>query len=103
MKVLTILVLLPLLICSGLAQDFDSEILPIGDINRKYDFCTVKLNKIFDTKAGKEITYDDMISELKNYRIVMVGESHTNQLYHDVELSVIKGLYEAGKPVVLAL
>jgi len=103
MKVLTILVLLPLLIGSGLAQDFDSERLPIGDINRKYDFCTVKLNKIFDTKAGKEITYDDMISELKNYRIVMVGESHTNQLYHDVELSVIKGLYEAGKPVVLAL
>ncbi|HMN16894.1 MAG TPA: ChaN family lipoprotein [Ignavibacteriaceae bacterium] len=103
MKVLTILVLLPLLIGSGLAQDFDSERLPIGDINRKYDFCTVKLNKIFDTKAGKEITYDDMISELKNYRIVMVGESHTNQLDHDVELSVIKGLYEAGKPVVLAL
>lgn len=103
MKVLTILVLLPLLIGSGLAQDFDSERLPIGDINRKYDFCTVKLNKIFDTKAGKEITYDDMISELKNYRIVLVGESHTNQLYHDVELSVIKGLYETGKPVVLAL
>ncbi len=103
MKALTILVLLFFLIGSGIAQDFDSERLPIGDSNRKYDFCMVKLNKIFDTKAGKEITYDDMISELKNYRIVMVGESHTNQLYHDVELNVIKGLYEAGKPVVLAL
>ncbi len=103
MKDLTIFILLSLLVSSGIAQDFDSERLPIGDINRKYDFCMVKLDKIFDTKSGKEITYDNMISELKNYRIVMVGESHTNQLYHDVELNVIKGLYEAGKPVVLAL
>jgi uncharacterized iron-regulated protein len=90
-------------IASSMAQDFDSERLPIGDVNRKYDFCTIKLDKIFDTKASKEVSFDQMISELKNYQIVMVGESHTNQLYHDVELEVIKGLVEAGKPVVLAL
>ena len=71
--------------------------------HRKYDFCTVKLDKIYDTKASKEVSFDQMIDELKHYRIVMVGESHTNQLYHDVELEVIKGLVEAGKPVVLAL
>lgn len=88
---------------SIIAQEFDSERLPVGDVNRKYDFCTVKLDKIFDTKASKEVSFDQMIAELKNYQIVMVGESHTNQLYHDVELEVIKGLVEAGKPVVLAL
>jgi uncharacterized iron-regulated protein len=85
------------------AQEFENERLPIGDDARKYDFCTVKLDKIYDTKAGKDVSLDEMISDLKNYRIVMVGESHTNQLYHDVELEVIKGLFEAGKPVVLAL
>ena len=103
MKTNTLLIVLFLLLSASFAQDFDSEKLPIGDVNRKYDFCTVKLDKIFDTKASKEVSFDQMIAELKDYQIVMLGESHTNQLYHDVELKVIKGLIEAGKPVVLAL
>ncbi len=103
MKALTLTVITFLFLITGFAQDFDSERLPIGDINRKYDFCKVSLDKIFDTNAGKETSLNEMINKLKDYRIVLVGESHTNQLYHDVELNVIKGLYEAGKPVVLAL
>lgn len=103
LKTKTLFFVLSLLVTTSFSQDFDSEKLPLGDENRKYDFCSVKLDKIYDTKASKEVTFDQMITELKNYRIVMVGESHTNQLYHDVEYDVIKGLFEAGKPVVLAL
>lgn len=103
LKTPMILIVICLLFTTNLAQNFDSEKMPLGDENRKYDFCTVKLDKIYDTKASKEVTFDQMMSELKNYRIVMVGESHTNQLYHDVEYEVIKGLFEAGKPVALAL
>jgi len=103
LKINIIVFALFLSITSNMAQEFDAERLPIGDVNRKYDFCSVKLDKIFDTKASKEVSFNQMIAELKNYQIVMVGESHTNQLYHDVELEVIKGLVEAGKPVVLAL
>ena len=103
MKKKVLLLALFLFLTQNVAQDFDSEKLPIGDVNRKYDFCMVKLDKIYDTKASKEVSLNQMIAELKNYRIVMVGESHTNQLYHDVELKVIQGLVEAGKQVVLAL
>lgn len=103
LKINTLVFALFLSVTANMAQDFDAERLPVGDVNRKYDFCTVKLDKIFDTKESKEVPFDQMITELKNYQIVMVGESHTNQLYHDVELEVIKGLVEAGKPVVLAL
>lgn len=103
LKTSMILIIICLLFTTNLAQNFDSEKMPLGDENRKYDFCTVKLDKIYDTKSSKEVSLAEMISELKNYRIVMVGESHTNQLYHDVEYEVIKGLFEAGKSVVLAL
>jgi len=103
LKKKALLLALFLFLIPNFAQDFDPEKLPIGDVNRKYDFCMVKLDKIYDTKASKEFSLDQMIAELKNYRIVMVGESHTNQFYHDVELKVIQGLVEAGKPVVLAL
>ena len=32
------------------AQDFDTERIPIGDEARKYNFCSVKLDKILNTK-----------------------------------------------------
>lgn len=85
------------------AQSFITDRLPIGDVERKYNFCAVKLDKLFDTKLNKEISFSDMIEGLKSYRIVMIGESHTNQLHHDVQFEVIKGLIEAGQPVVLTL
>ena len=85
------------------AQSFIIDRLPIGDVERKYNFCAVKLDKLFDTKLNKEISFSDMIEGLKSYRIVMIGESHTNQLHHDVQFEVIKGLMEAGQPVVLTL
>ena len=85
------------------AQSFETDRLPIGDPDRKYDFCAVKLDKQFDTNANKEITFSDMIKALGQKRIVMIGESHTNQLHHDVQFEIIKGLVESGKPVVLAL
>ncbi|NOX65963.1 MAG: ChaN family lipoprotein, partial [Chlorobi bacterium] len=98
--VLSILLLLTTFVA---AQEFDTERIPIGDRARKYNFCSVKLDKILNTKSNKGLTLDDLISELGNYRIVMIGETHTNQLHHDVQLDIIKGLTESGKKVILAL
>lgn len=92
-----------IILTNGFSQSFDSDRLPIGDSNKKYNFCTVKLDKIFNTNTNKESAFDEMINDLKQKRIVMIGESHTNQLHHDVQFEVIKGLVESGKPVVLAL
>lgn len=96
-------ILAVLILSSSFAQSFDSDRLPLGDVNKKYNFCAVKLDKIFNTNTNTETSFDEMINDLKKNRIVMIGESHTNQLHHDVQYEVIKGLVEAGKPVVLAL
>jgi len=85
------------------AQAFDTDRIPIGDPAKKYDFCSVKLDKILNTTTLKNIPEDELIKSLGEYRIVMVGETHTNQAHHDVQLSVIKGLVESGKKVCLAL
>ena len=100
MLALLVIIALPSII---LSQDFDTDRLPIGDLERKYDFCEVKLDKLFDTNLNKETSFSEMIEALKQKRIVIIGETHTNQLHHDVQYEVIKGLFEAGKPVVLAL
>jgi len=88
---------------SRAAEDFQTDRLPIGAPDRKYDFCSVKLNKILNTHINKEASFQEMIENLKQKRIVLLGETHTNQLHHDVQFEIIKGLIEAGKPVVLAL
>ena len=98
-----LLILLVFSLTNIFAQDFDSDRLPIGDIDKKYNFCAVKLEKIFNTKTNAESSFDDMINDLKQKRIVMIGETHTNQLHHDVQYEIIKGLVESGKPVVFAL
>lgn len=98
-----VLSILLLLTTFAAAQEFDTERIPIGDQARKYNFCSVKLDKILNTKLNKELAFDNLISELGNYRIVMIGETHTNQLHHDVQLDIIKGLTESGKKVILAL
>ena len=86
-----------------IAQSFDTDRIPIGDPEKKYDFCSVKLDKIINTTTLKNISEDELLKFLGEYRIVMVGETHTNQAHHDVQLAVIKGLVESGKKVILAL
>jgi uncharacterized iron-regulated protein len=86
-----------------MSQSFETDRLPIGDPDRKYDFCVVKLDKQFDTNLNKETSFKEMIEALRQKNIVLIGETHTNQLHHDVQYEIIKGLVESGKPVVLAL
>lgn len=86
-----------------MSQSFETDRLPIGDPDRKYDFCAVKLDKQFDTNLNKETSFKEMIEALRQKRIVLIGETHTSQLHHDVQYEIIKGLVESGKPVVLAL
>ena len=38
-----------------MSQSFETDRLPLGDPDRKYDFCAVKLDKQFDTNLNKEI------------------------------------------------
>jgi len=82
---------------------FNSERLPIGNPETKYDFCAVKLDHIFDTKEDREISQDQLIKKLTTFRIIMLGETHTSEHHHKVQLNIIKGLVESGSPVCLAL
>ena len=87
------------------AQDecFNTDRLPLGNPLTKYDFCDVKLDKIYDTNAAQDISEQQLIENLRQFRIVLVGETHTNENHHAVQLKVIQGLIESGQKVCLAL
>ncbi|MBC8183462.1 ChaN family lipoprotein [candidate division KSB1 bacterium] len=106
MKITNAVLIFLLLLMSALFAEenqFNTDMLPIGNPNTKFDFCAVKLNKIFDTNNKSDLAVEDFINKIKDYRVIMVGESHTSETNHQVQLEIIKKLIEAGQTVCLAL
>lgn len=64
----------------------------------------IKLNKIPTiSKVVKKDTIKDIYNEIKDKKIIYVGESHTNFSHHLNQLRVIKALHKNGKRVAIAM
>lgn len=84
-------------------NQFNTERLPIGNPKTKHDFCAVKLDRIFDTNENEQISFEQLINRLSKFQIIMLGESHTSDHHHEVQLKIIRGLVESGSSVCFAL
>lgn len=56
---------------------------------------------VYRVSDGKMVSFGRMVADLKNARVVLVGEYHNNELHHKWELDVIKALYTDGVPVTV--
>jgi len=77
--------------------------LPIGDPARRDRAVPVVLDGITDTTTGQLLSPAQLAEALKDTGILFVGEEHTNQDFHDVQLQVIRLLHGSGRPVIIAL
>jgi uncharacterized iron-regulated protein len=77
--------------------------LAIGDPARRDRDVPVVLDGITDTATGKLLSPAQLAAQLKGVGILFVGEEHTNQDFHDVQLQAIRLLHESGRPVIIAL
>jgi uncharacterized iron-regulated protein len=59
--------------------------------------------RLFDLNRGTETRLSEVISPLKQNRIVLVGEYHDNETHHKAQLAVIQALREAGARVAIGL
>ncbi len=75
----------------------------IGDPVRKGREIPVVLDAITDTASGELITPPEMARRLAGTGILFIGENHTNQEFHDVQLRAIRALREAGREVLIGL
>ena len=48
---------------------------------------------IISTKTGKPISFEELIAELIESRVIYVGEQHTDQTHHDIQLKIIKAVF----------
>lgn len=108
MNIVLILAALLLLPSAVLTQEkADSEDatlrLPIGDPKLKTKAVEVAAGEIVSARAGKPLSFVRMIGEMKDSRFIYVGESHDNMAIHDIQLKIIRGLYEQDPAIAIGL
>ena len=57
--------------------------------------------QLFDAN-GKNVSYKEMIENIKDADIVFIGELHNNAISHWLELEITKSLFETNKNMVLS-
>ncbi len=75
----------------------------IGDPARRDREVPLVLDGITDTATGGLVTPDELARRLADTGIVFLGENHTDQGFHDVQLRVIRALHDAGREVLIGL
>ncbi|HTV01300.1 MAG TPA: ChaN family lipoprotein [Luteitalea sp.] len=85
------------------AQSREPLSLEIGDPARKATALSLAVDQVHDTRAGKDITPEEVATVLGDAAIVLVGESHTAVESHRVQARVISALQRAGRHVILGL
>ena len=58
---------------------------------------------ILRVKDGKKISFDQMIREIRDKKIILIGEHHNDPQHHKFQLRIIRALYEHGIPISVGL
>ena len=92
------------LLCAGQVYAGQAFLhLEIGDAARKGREVPVVLDGITDTATGTLITPAELAGRLANTGLLFIGENHSNQDFHAVQLRTIRALHEAGREVLIGL
>jgi uncharacterized iron-regulated protein len=59
--------------------------------------------RLLDLDSGKKTGLKESVEQLKANRLIIVGELHTNEEHHLMQLAVIKVLHDAGVKVAIGL
>ncbi len=75
----------------------------LGDPARRGREIPVVLDGITDTGTGQLVTPAEMARRLADIGILFIGENHTDQEFHNVQLRAIQALQAAGRDVLIGL
>jgi uncharacterized iron-regulated protein len=59
--------------------------------------------RVYDTKAQRDVSFNDMIAAASRADMVFFGEQHDDPATHSTELAVLAALGQLQRPVVLSL
>jgi uncharacterized iron-regulated protein len=62
-----------------------------------------KIDRLLRLSDGQTVSLADIVKDLRQSRLVFVGEVHTTQSHHHAQLQTIRALKESGAPVAIGL
>ncbi len=77
--------------------------LAIGDPARREREVSLELDTILSTSTEETISPRTLVGELTDKRVILIGEQHTSEEFHTVQLRVLELLHAAGVPLTLGL
>ncbi len=58
---------------------------------------------IISARTGLPLTFEALIDDLRDVRVVYVGENHTNPYHHQIQLNIIQALAERGTGLAVGM
>jgi uncharacterized iron-regulated protein len=68
--------------------------LSVKDRSQSFEAKSFESGTIISTKTGQPISFEALVSELAASRVIYVGERHTDRSHHEIQLKIIKGIFE---------
>ncbi|MEJ2364530.1 MAG: ChaN family lipoprotein, partial [Deltaproteobacteria bacterium] len=62
-----------------------------------------RIDRLLRLSDGQTVSLADIVKDLRQSRLVFVGEVHTTQSHHHAQLQTIRALKESGAPVAIGL
>jgi len=78
-------------------------LMKIGNKNLKNKTMEISAGKIYSAQTGRPISISGIIDEMMQGQFIYVGESHDNLLMHDIQLRIIKALFEENRELIIGL
>ena len=58
---------------------------------------------IISGQSGKPITFEELLGDLNDHRVIYVGESHTDKQHHGIQLQIIQAIYKTRASMVVGM
>jgi uncharacterized iron-regulated protein len=62
-----------------------------------------EIGTVVRTETGQVVSFEELMADLEGVRVVYVGERHTNKAHHDVQLRILKALYEKDPTLLVGM
>ncbi|RLB82493.1 MAG: hypothetical protein DRH17_05620 [Deltaproteobacteria bacterium] len=64
---------------------------------------TFEIGAIVRTATGEVVSFEELMADLEHVRIVYIGEKHSNEAHHNVQLKILKALYEKDPRLLVGM
>lgn len=90
-----IIVVISVLLSSGCAARIPETVntLNLGSASLKDKYMKIREGRIYSSSRKRELSFDELIDQLAQPKIIYLGETHTSMAHHQIQFQIVKALH----------